>query len=40
MKLIGSAPRTDPTGSARSALKRRWDPDNVFHLNQNIDPAS
>jgi berberine-like enzyme len=21
-------------------LKRRWDPDNVFHLNQNIDPSS
>jgi FAD/FMN-containing dehydrogenase len=20
------------------ALKRRWDPDNVFHLNQNVDP--
>ena len=20
-------------------LKRRWDPDNVFHLNQNIDPG-
>ncbi len=22
------------------ALKRRWDPDNVLHLNQNIDPSS
>ncbi len=21
------------------ALKQRWDPDNVFHLNQNIDPT-
>ncbi len=21
-------------------LKRRWDPDNVFHLDQNIDPSS
>ena len=23
-----------------SELKRRWDPDNVFHLNQNIAPAA
>ncbi len=23
-----------------SELKGRWDPDNVFHLNQNIVPAA
>jgi hypothetical protein len=22
------------------ALKRAWDPDNVFHVNPNIDPGS
>jgi FAD/FMN-containing dehydrogenase len=23
-----------------AAAKRQWDPDNVFHLNQNIKPAA
>ena len=39
----------DDTGSVRQgygenyerlvALKRRYDPDNLFHLNHNLDPA-
>jgi FAD/FMN-containing dehydrogenase len=28
------------TWSRLVALKRRFDPGNVFHLNQNVDPAS
>jgi hypothetical protein len=29
----------DTTYARLSALKKRWDPDNFFHLNQNIKPA-
>jgi FAD/FMN-containing dehydrogenase len=35
---VGRAYRT-PQATRLAELKRTWDPDNVFHLNQNIKPA-
>ena len=37
-QVEGAPPTTAPTSPGCSEVKRRYDPDNLFHLNQNIQP--